>query len=81
MQDTNKDIDLQIVKNECAKRVDSFFKRFRIENIAKNSQIKKAKGYSAVSILQSIFILPFIGQNIYWNIVINPDRETSSSIQ
>jgi len=77
MQDTTKAIDLQIVKNECASRIDSFFKRFRIATLAGNSQIKKAKGYSAISILQSIFILPFIGKNIYRNIVINPDRKIS----
>jgi len=75
MQDTTKAIDLQIVKNECSSRIDSFFKRFRIATLAENSQIKKTKGYSAISILQSIFILPFIGKNIYRSIVINPDRE------
>lgn len=67
MQRTDKAIDLQVVKNECASRIDSFFKRFRIESIARNSQIKKSKGYSAISILHSIFILPFIGENIYRN--------------
>jgi hypothetical protein len=77
MQDTIKPIDLQVVKNECANRIDSFFKRFRIASVASNSQIKKSKGHSAVSILQSIFILPFIGKNIYRNIVINPERKIS----
>jgi hypothetical protein len=64
MQNTIKPIDLQVVKNECANRIDSFFKRFRIASVASKSQIKKSKGHSAVSILQSIFILPFIGKNI-----------------
>ncbi|GAU08259.1 transposase [Desulfoplanes formicivorans] len=77
MQPTIKAIDLQVVRNECSHRIDSFFKRFRIASIARNSQIKKSKGYSAVSILQSIFILPFVGKNIYRIIVINPERKIS----
>jgi hypothetical protein len=43
MQATSKPIDLQVVKNECASRIDSFFKKFRIASIARNSQIKKIK--------------------------------------
>jgi hypothetical protein len=62
MQPTIKAIDLQVVRSECSHRIDSFFKKFRIASIARNSQIKKSKGYSAASILQSIFILPFVGK-------------------
>ena len=77
MQPTIKAIDLQVVRSECSHRIDSFFKKFRIASIARNSQIKKSKGYSAASILQSIFILPFVGKNIYRSIVINPERKIS----
>jgi hypothetical protein len=53
-------------------RIDSFFSHSGIATIARNSSIKKAKGYSALTFFLNIFVLPFIGKNIYRSIVINP---------
>ncbi|MGE4443235.1 MAG: transposase [Desulfomicrobium sp.] len=75
MQTTNNAIDLQLIKNECESRIDSFFSQFGIATIARNSSIKKARGYSALTILLNIFVLPFIGKNIYRSIVINPKSD------
>ena len=75
MQTTNNAIDLQLIKNECESRIDSFFSQFGIATIARNSRIKKARGYSALTILLNIFVLPFIGKNIYRSIVINPKSD------
>lgn len=75
MQTTNNGIDLQLIKNECESRIDSFFSQFGIATIARNSSIKKARGYPALTILLNIFVLPFIGKNIYRSIVINPKSD------
>jgi hypothetical protein len=51
------------------------FSHSGIATIARNSSIKKAKGYSALTFLLNIFVLPYIGKNIYRSIVINPKSD------
>ena len=60
MQITINAIDLQLIKNEYGSRIDSFFSQFGIATIARSSSIKKARRYSALTILLNIFVLPFI---------------------
>ena len=75
MQATNKSIDLQLIKNDCESRIDSFFSQFGIVTIVRNLSSKKARGYSALSILLKIFILSFIGKIICRSTIINPKSD------
>lgn len=69
---TNKHITLQLVKDHCAPRIKGFFQRYGIATIANNSNIRKQKGHSPISILMHLFLLPFIGKNIYRSVVMDP---------
>jgi hypothetical protein len=41
MKTTNNAIDLQLIKNECESRIDSFFSQFGITTIARNSSTRR----------------------------------------
>lgn len=75
MKSTENAIDLQVIERECESRIDAFFKHFKVPTLARNSRITKVKGHSVSSILLTIFILPFIGKNIYRKIVLDPEAE------
>ena len=55
-------------------QIDTFFNRFRIGTLLHRCGIRKRHGHSVRSLTQAIFTLPFIGQNFYRGIVINPDQ-------
>ena len=55
-------------------QIDTFFNRFRIGTLLHRCGIRKRNGHSVRSLTQAIFTLPFVGQNFYRGIVINPDQ-------
>ncbi len=55
-------------------QIDTFFNRFRIGTLLYRCGIRKRHGHSVRSLTQAIFTLPFVGQNFYRGIVINPDQ-------
>lgn len=75
MHSTNERISLQLVKDHCEPKIKAFFRRYGIATIANDSNIRKQKGHSAMSILMHLFTLPFIGKNIYRSVVINPQSK------
>ena len=55
-------------------QIDAFFNRFRIGTLLHRCGIRKRHGHSVRSLTQAIFTLPFLGQNFYRGIVVNPDQ-------
>ncbi len=54
-------------------QINAFFNRFRIGTLLHQCGIRKRHGHNVRSLTQTIFTLPFRGQNFYRGIVINPD--------
>ena len=52
-------------------RLEKFFDSFNLKTILNRSRIRKSKGYSAKDILFDILILPFMGKNLYHDIINN----------
>lgn len=65
-------IDSQAQANiQIQSKIDDFFKKFRIGSLLNRCGVRKRHGYSALSLIEAIFTLPFIGMNFYRGIVIN----------
>ena len=71
MDITKKAIDWQSFSENFDSKICTFFKQFKISTLAHDAHIYKTKGYTAISIFIRLFLLPFIGTNIYREIVIN----------
>jgi hypothetical protein len=56
-----------------ASRIDYFFRRFHIGSLAHQCRIRKTRGVSPLTILMTLFALPFTNQNIFRGIVNNPN--------
>ena len=55
-------------------QIDAFFNRFHIGTLLHQCGVRKRHGHSVRSLIQAIFTLPFLGQNFYRGIVVNPDQ-------
>jgi len=71
MDITKKAIDWQSFSENFDSKISTFFKQFKIGTLAHDAHIYKTKGYPAIYIFIRLFLLPFIGTNIYREIVIN----------
>lgn len=56
-------------------KIDDFFDHFRIGTLLHRCGIRKRHGYSVRSLIQTIFMLPFLGKNFFRGIVINNNYE------
>jgi hypothetical protein len=54
-------------------KIDDFFDRFQLGTLLHRCGIRKRHGYGVRSLTQTIFTLPFVGQNFFRGIVINQD--------
>lgn len=52
-------------------KIEIFFKKFRMGTLLDQCGIRKRHGYSARTVMLSIFTLPFIGKNFFRGIVVN----------
>jgi len=58
-------------------KIEAFFKKFRMGTLLNQCGIRKRHGYSARTVMLSIFTLPFIGKNFFRGIVINQRASVS----
>ena len=70
MDITKKAIDWQSFSENFDLKISTFFKQYKIGTLTHDAHIYKTKGYSAISIFIRLFLLQFIGTNIYREIVI-----------
>ena len=54
-------------------KIDDFFNRFNIASTLHRCGVRKCRGHSVRSLIETIFTLPFVGKNFYRGIVINEE--------
>ena len=54
-------------------KIDEFFDRFKISTLMHRCGVRKHHGHSVRSLIQAIFVLPFIGKNFFRGIVHNDE--------
>ena len=52
-------------------KIHDFFNNFKIGTLLHRSGIRKRNGYNVRSVIETIFILPFLGKNFFRGIVLN----------
>lgn len=75
MQTINNAANLQLIENEHENNIDSFFSQIEITTITQNLSIKNTSLHAPLTILLNIFVIPFIGKNIYQRIFIYPKSD------
>lgn len=64
-------------EQNCLTRVDHFMKRFQLKHLLATAHILKMKGISPFTLFQSIFILPFLKQEFFRNLIQSATKGTS----
>jgi hypothetical protein len=60
-------------QNNKSNRLTQFLKEFNLGTILNRSRIRKTQGHSTKDILFDLLILPFMGKNLYHDIINNPE--------
>jgi len=53
------------IENQTQSNIENFLNNFRINKKLRKSNFKKEKGYSCIQIFKTLFMLVFIGKNLF----------------
>ena len=71
MNINENDPEFQGENYQATSKINAFFKQFEVGKLIHSCQITKAKGASTMTLLSTLFALPFLNQNLYRGVVSN----------